>query len=201
MKESIFNNFSLTIFDFSEIAIFCDAIKEVFKEDFEVGTASLRTNGFEIEKYFNPSIGGEMDEECGFWKTRLYPNKIFFTASIIDGWYTLCNVLHRRLHCNFVQYKFSNVKDYPAYHLHYVGADGGERHILAYKDPRWVFYDVGNPLDYEDLNQYKNRLVRDRLNNKILIEYMKRVGVDFEKIDAEIIESYTFIRKILHNER
>ncbi len=200
MKESDILRFSLTVFDYSEILNVKEVIKDLFETDFLSGSASLTENDFDISKFYAPTYDYHIEEVACFWKTESYPNKIFFTASIIDGWYTLCNVLHRRLHCGFVQCLFSNERDSQGYSFHYGGADGRERDVLAYKDPRWVFYEEGDPLDFEDLNLYKSRLVRDRLNSKILIEYLKRMGIDFEKIDMGITESFTFVRKIPHDE-
>ncbi|MBO6252908.1 MAG: hypothetical protein ILA39_04400 [Bacteroidaceae bacterium] len=193
MKTCDFIRFSITIFDYSEIEKFTESIREIFKKDFETGIASLEKNWPKIDMYFHPAIGGSIVKQCTFWKTALYPTKIFFTSLVGDGWFTLCNVLHLHLHCDYIQCIFSKEKDSPEFLFHYGGTDGRERDILTYKDPRWVFYEEGEPLDFEDLDLYKNRLIRDRLNDKILIKYIERMGVDFEKIDEEVTDSYTFV--------
>lgn len=53
------------------------------------------------------------------------------------------------------------------------------RNLAAIKEGRgWVFHALGPVQPFEDLECYKRRLVKDRLNRQIITEYMRRLGAD-----------------------
>lgn len=51
-----------------------------------------------------------------------------------------------------------------------------KRVVYAMKDPRWIFYQEGNPLPFENLDYYQNRYIKNRLNQAILLEYLEKLG-------------------------
>lgn len=53
-----------------------------------------------------------------------------------------------------------------------------KRVIQAMKDEKWVFYQAGAMLDFENPDHYKKRVVKDRLNKEILIQYAQKIGFD-----------------------
>lgn len=191
-----FDFFSLSIFTYSEMPIFLQAVKDTFFSDFAAGRAILFADKLQVEKYYSPEVGGNHDDCFSFWKTLKYPNKIFLSSNSADGRFTLCNVLHLKLNCDFVLCRMSGNIEYPLYDFEYTSASNERRSILAYKDPKWVFYESGKPLSFEDLNLYKNRLIKKRLNNDIIKQYLLQMGVIFEEIGVNVSESYTCIRKI-----
>ncbi len=66
---------------------------------------------------------------------------------------------------------------------------------MAYKEDKWIFYEEGSPLDIEDENNYKNRIIKKRLNSDIIIEYLNKIGIDLWEIDKSIIYSTTYVQK------
>ncbi len=54
------------------------------------------------------------------------------------------------------------------------------RRVYAMKDGKWVFYKGGELLPFEDDNNYKKRVIRQRLNGKILVEYCKRLELEVD---------------------
>ena len=70
-----------------------------------------------------------------------------------------------------------------------------ERLIQAYKEDRWIFYEEGKPLSFENLDYYKRRRITDRLNNNIIREYMIQLGIDINTIDAQIKAGIVYVRK------
>lgn len=83
----------------------------------------------------------------------------------------------------------------PFYKFYYSNSFFEERLVQTYKDPQWVFYEEGTPLLIENTVYYRNRFIKDRLNNTIIKEYMLKLGVDISLIDTHIIDSLVFIRK------
>lgn len=60
----------------------------------------------------------------------------------------------------------------------YFGKDG-RRDVSATKDyDRYIFTNNGPHRPFENLGYYKKRLVRDRVNRKIMCEYMLALGID-----------------------
>ena len=80
----------------------------------------------------------------------------------------------------------------PAYFLHFANENMEERDILAYKDPNWVFYEKGTPLPFEETELYNKRRIKQRLNCDIIINYLHKYGVEFENIDLNITENFTY---------
>ena len=189
-----FEFFSLAIFFTREMPVFLQTVKDTFCSDFATGRAILYADELNVEKYFTPEVGGNHDDFFSFWQTRNYPDLIFFTSNSTDGRYTLCNVLHLKLNCDFVLCRMSGNIEYPLYEFHYTSASGGSRSIIAYKDPKWVFYENGVPLPFENLSLYKNRLIKTRLNTEIIRSYLLQMGVVMEMIDVNVSGSYTCIR-------
>jgi hypothetical protein len=66
-----------------------------------------------------------------------------------------------------------------AFHFFYY-SDIYIRHILCYQDPRWTFYEDGTPLPFEDLERYKLRIKKQRLNKEVIIHYLRCAGWDIE---------------------
>ena len=62
-----------------------------------------------------------------------------------------------------------------AYHFHYYSSTKC-RHILCYQDPQWVFYEDGAPLEFENVELYKLRLKKKRLNKEIILQYLNHLG-------------------------
>jgi len=59
-----------------------------------------------------------------------------------------------------------------------------ERIILSYKDfNKWVFYQNGEILPFEEENFYRKRRIKDRLPNELIIKYLQRCGWDINDTD------------------
>lgn len=53
-----------------------------------------------------------------------------------------------------------------------------QRSICCAKDGRWVFETGGEPLEFEDLQQYEARRIRDRFTPEMLDRYLKHLGIE-----------------------
>ncbi|MCF2904995.1 hypothetical protein L0666_08340 [Octadecabacter sp. CECT 8868] len=51
------------------------------------------------------------------------------------------------------------------------------RYIAAHKESRWKFYNEGEPFDWENLDLYKERKIKDRLPLEALDDYCSELGV------------------------
>ena len=85
--------------------------------------------------------------------------------------------------------------DNPFYQFYFSNMNFEERKIMAYEEDKWIFYEEGSPLDIEDENNYKNRVIKKRLNSDIIVEYLNKIGIDLWEIDKSIIYSTTYVQK------
>ena len=48
------------------------------------------------------------------------------------------------------------------------------------------------PLYFENICNYKNKYIKRRLNDDIIIEYLKKLGIDLWEIDQSIVNSTAY---------
>ena len=91
---------------------------------------------------------------------------------------TLANVLSIKLKCDV--YLFSITDPSVLYgamnSFRYISKGKSIRTVYAMQDPRWIFYENGEKQWFEyDLN-YKQRIIKKRLNKDILVSYCEQLG-------------------------
>lgn len=111
------------------------------------------------------------------------PHTTIMFANIIDGYINLVKYISQK--CDIEYYNvsiFDNNQSQmmEAYHFHYYSRNT-ERHLLCYQDPQWVFLEEGQPLWFEKPTYYKQRIKKNRLNKRMIIEYLKSLGWDVDK--------------------
>jgi hypothetical protein len=189
--------FTISLFydcDFEEIV---SVVNQIKKTQIELKKIEVTEGEKDIEKYFNPPRGGAHLPQFCCWESERYPNKIFLISNYEDGLYTLCNAIHERVKKNHIMCSFSKEtdSDNPFCQFYYSSPDLVERKIMAYKEERWIFFEEGAPLDIEDENYYNNKLIKKRLNNDIIDEYLRKIGINIWEIDQSIRYSATYIQK------
>ena len=196
-----FTHLSISIFENCAFNSFSNAVNQIEKKEIESSKIEVLNKVLFFEEYFNPKGGGSHYHIYSFWVNRNFPNKIFFISNCQDGRYTLCNVIHHHVKGNLIMCTLSNDKYkgnpspyLPAYSFHYSDENFNERWVLAYKEDRWVFYEKGQPLNIENTSYYKNRLIKKRLNNIIIEEYLQKLGVDLWDIDNSVDRGFTYIQ-------
>lgn len=185
-----YNSITLSVFFFDSLESFKNVVTEIFKREFCEKRAYIKEEELKISDFYNPYVGGNHNDVFCFWKSSNYKNRIFFISNSSDGRYTLCNVIHEKLGCEYLSCSLSNEKEYPFYCFHYTFASGEERVVMAYKEDKWVFYTKGSLLDIEDESFYRKRSIKDRLNNDIIISYLKKLNIDINNIDCNVEKNY-----------
>lgn len=184
MSTDDFEFFSFTVFETDSLQKVKTMIEKIFKEKFVLGKAMFVKDTFDLSVFFNPCVSGCKEDFFIFWKDSKYENRILFTSNSADGRITLCNCLSDMLLCNFFQCKMTSSKSkytYPLNSINYKRAGAEiERCVLVYKDPKWTFYEVGQAEDFENLEFYKKKFIKDRLNPDIIISYLSKYGIDFK---------------------
>ena len=189
MKTGDFDHFVLSVFDVGDIKSVTDAIEDVWKEEFEEGKMKVTYNSVNISDYYDPESGGAHFPKFSCWKSRHYSDKVFFASNYDDGLMTTCLLVRERMHCNLFMCTFSHGSMYGIYS---VNSDGRERIVHAIKEDRWVFFESGEPLPIEDVSLYRNKYKRKRINNEIIVMYLKRMGIMLGNIDDGVTASATY---------
>lgn len=182
-----------TVFCTGDLSSVHNIVENIYLE-FLKNKATISKGETNVEKYLNPRFGGAHLPEFCCWKSANYPDRVFFISNYVDGLSNLCGIIQRKLKCEMIMCTMSDGSECEGYKFKMISAEGKERAILAYKEGRWVFYAVGDPLPFEDTELYKKRYVRDRLNNNIIYSYLLKNGIDFRLIDENITESFTVTR-------
>ena len=106
-----FLHLTFSIFTYNDIVKFSDVVNELFLKQFQTGTAKMEQGNLCIDLYYNQIQGGLHKDIFSFWKTNQLPQKIIFFSNSSDGRFTLCNVIHQKLKCDFVLCSLSQMTE------------------------------------------------------------------------------------------
>lgn len=191
MNIQDFNYFSFAVFESDDILSVINLLREIFSKGKKDRKIICEIEDFNVKRFFNPTLSGVGNRLFCIWKIKSTPHRLFLTS---DGDFsTVCNAISLNLKYNFVKCTMYRHDDmvYPYYSFTYSNCKENRRSIVVYKDPKWIFFEQGIPLPFEDLSLYQTRLVKNRLNNAIIIQYLSKLGIDFYSIDKDVTESYT----------
>lgn len=109
------------------------------------------------------------------------PDVTVFFPNFSDGWYTAVYNYTRLNNKGAFQVGFTveNTMEHPAFFFKFLHTHKGqikERTVHAIKEDKWVFLAEGNPLAIEDIENYSKKKIKDRINNEIIIGYLKKAG-------------------------
>ena len=193
--EFIYLTFS--VFEISDFNLFIETVKVIFKKELRAGKAEIYSEIPNPSGWVNPQSGGSHFPKFSCWQNKIYPDKVFFISNYEDGLSNVCRIIQKHLRCNIITCALSNETetDNPFFKFYFSNSNLEERLIQAYKEDRWIFYEEGKLLSFENLDYYKRRRITDRLNNNIIKEYMIRLGIDINTIDAQIKAGIVYVRK------
>ena len=171
-----------------------DIAIELFDTDIEtVKRKLLSLSPFNSFQVFSKNHSSEKMDVSGMLSPQYLPNQIRFVlfepvcnigtticyTNLSNGWGEVFDGNASLLGFKAYHCRICDVCDerYAAYHFNCF--DGTKkRYVLCYQDPQWVFYEEGKPLEFEDVELYKSRMKKKRLNKEIILQYLKRLGWD-----------------------
>ena len=103
-----------------------------------------------------------------------------------DGFSVLCNILNHRFGYNVTNISLTldldnkiNSFDIYLFRLfEFLGQNGKKRLVRVMQDPRWDFYEIGEPFPFEQTEKYKERIKKKRLTNDMILDYAEAMGYD-----------------------
>ena len=169
------NDLALTFFP---VGIECvkDSFMSALDKEYKVQSV-VEHNGklinYYIQQYNAPRV------QFILFAPKSNPHTTVMLANIMDGYINLVNFVSKKCGLEYYNVRISNGTSQmaEAYHFHYYSSSRA-RHLLCYQDPQWVFYEDGEPLEFEDVELYKSRLKKNRMNREIILQYLKRLGWD-----------------------
>lgn len=139
----------------------------------------LKKGPFKMSLPIRQATGGRYFPKVVFFIPKCCKNKTIMISNYADGWMTLGNKISNEsstFHYNFRLSK--NVNENFINSLMYWNSGKNQRVIYTMKDPKWMFYEQGDTLWFEELENYQKRLIKDRLNFEILVSYCKKLGIN-----------------------
>lgn len=126
--------------------------------------------------------GGALPSEGVFYYPCVNDRKLIFVSNLSDGWDSLLYCLARESKSSYLLFRLLQ-GDYPLLEMSFVDSGKTIRLIRVMKENKWMFYDVGNPLWFEEEDNYSRRRITDRVTYELLLSYSIKNGVDFHSPD------------------
>ncbi len=177
------------LYDYFKISIIQDSIENVARnlsvllEDFSLTQRELTQVDF--KKVCSTKTLPYNSKKVKFllFEPVTNPGSTVFFTNFVDGWYTAVYNYTRLYNKSAYQVGFTidDTKEYPAYIFNFFYMDKGRiknRTVQAIKEDKWTFYAGETSLAIEDLNNYKRKRIKDRINNEIIISYLQKAGYD-----------------------
>lgn len=199
-----FNYFTISIFIDCEFGVFTKALvnRPYYNEAISSKKVIIYNENLQIDRYYNPAPGGHY-ESFSWWNSKLYPRIVFLSSNMTDGLDGISKKLRELLSCTLIQIRMSIVTFdfHGCFWFEYISPKGERRIIYAIEEDRWVFYEQGVPLPFENLDYYKRRRIKDRINNDIIIEYLAKCCINLFDIDSDVDQCMTLERKKWNGEK
>ena len=126
---------------------------------------------------------------------------VVFITNMSDGWQGLLRGYSEDYKRKVIRIRISDPNiAYPGYAFEAINGDS-TRLVQVIKDShKWVFFEKGNILPFEESINYNKRRISNRLNNSIIEDYLKKNGIDineenFWKSKGNAIEFFTKLGK------
>jgi hypothetical protein len=163
-------------------------IGELFFERKKLRDIKLVSCKTKMIDWINPKYG---EKEVFFIGSNLNINHTIFMSNVPDGWMNMASFFPKKVGCKCVQIRISTVPESGIFEYRVLQNEKIIRIIQLIQDPKWKFFSEGDPLPYEDVSIYENRLMKNKFNEEIIKAYLKAEGVDF---DTLISGEYTGVK-------
>jgi hypothetical protein len=111
-------------------------------------------------------------------------NGTIMLPNLQDGWSSLFYRITCDLKISGYRFTLSSNSEKEPYNCMVYIEDGLEKRVISNikEDKKWTFYEKGAPLCFEDIENYKNKLKRNRLNQDIIIKYLHELNITKESM-------------------
>jgi hypothetical protein len=135
-----------------------------------------------------PLNGGAHFEKVYFFSPKNYKDICVMFSNYSDGLSSLVYQITFELKITAYCFRITVIDSFETLNSFACVSNGDEiRTVYTMRDPRWVFYSQGEIQWFEDVEFYKRKIIKTRLNKDILISYCVKLGFDIT--DDEFWES------------
>ena len=117
-----------------------------------------------------------------FIGSNLDINHTIFMSNVPDGWMNMASFFPKKVGCKCIQIRISTEPESGIFEYRVLQNDDTIRIIQLIQDTKWIFFTKGDPLPYEDVSVYENRLMKNKFNVEIIKAYLKAEGIDFDTL-------------------
>ena len=156
-----------------------DFVKNIKKlPNFNISNLDIKTNWNFFVSEFPESTYSDTNKKYVF--SPMGNDKItLFVTNQSDGAYTWINIINNGIKGESISITSSfYYKEYKMYKFNYYKGGDSIRYVRSMQDPRWEFYERGNPLWFEDTELYKQRMIKKRMNLQVIDSYLKKMRID-----------------------
>ena len=113
------------------------------------------------------------------WVPESQPEVTVMYPNYQDGAHTLVNGLSSLFGFRSLSLRLSSPSaQYPIYEFTFNDGVPQSRMVRVMKDSKWEFFTLGEPLPFEDTQNYDQRTIRKRFGIDLALEYCQKLGVD-----------------------
>ncbi|NTE00364.1 hypothetical protein G6M24_24820 [Agrobacterium tumefaciens] len=183
LKSNIMNfieNFE--VFGFTCFRATINEIEEVLQSKFGANAKyMMKKKSFLFDLYLKrPPKGGAHLIKAYFFVPSSNSSMVVMVTNYNDEWQTLANYIVNELKLDAFSFHMTsdmNISDARNSFTHWANGNKA-RVVYAMKDPKWIFYEEGDPLWLENIEFYKRKIIKDRLNHNILISYCQELNLN-----------------------
>ncbi|NUF50244.1 hypothetical protein [Gilliamella sp. ESL0250] len=130
------------------------------------------------EIHLNIQKGGALPPVGAFYYSCVNDNKLIFVSNSSDGWDSLLYCITEANHSSYLSFRILSGA-YPLIEMSFTDSGETVRLVRAMKEDKWLFYEKGDLLWFEDKEQYNKKRIRDRVTYDLLLSYSKKNDIDF----------------------
>jgi hypothetical protein len=183
----MYNINSTAFFSFIVIEVQLDSLTLFLENDYsyelEKGEFNIQKSTMDIKSIVSSRRnGGSHLSKAIFFESTFLKGKTIMISNSFDGWITLANHIVSLTKNNHLAF-FTSTKIDTGLNENYMfikrSHDEDVRIVYSMTDSgKWVFYQEGEILGFEDISNYSKRKIKDRLNFSIIVDYCNKLGFD-----------------------
>lgn len=172
--------FPLTILE-SPLEVAQEEIKSIVENWW--GDKRIYSDDVDLDKINPPpeiTPGGAHFTKILLWEPKNNEGKTALFVNLLDAYNSLIHVWNDKYGKQAITLKLSNdsICDYPHHEINIKTENKEERIIYTHVESKWEFFQIGPIQEFENLDHYKSRKIKDRLNNEIVNAYLSSLGYE-----------------------
>lgn len=148
----------------------------------------------EDSSLFYSKAGGSHLPQFYIWEDGFHKKKTFFISNYEDGMNNLTRFIAKNANINVLDVAFFDENHKEKYMYRKLQGKGMERYVHLIRDSNWDFFEKGQSLSYEYVENYQKRNLSKRLNRSMIISYLRAEGVNYELLLKDMIAGTYFKR-------